>query len=368
MGALGWVLAALGRGTNVYLFLIGMMAIAGYAQLAGIFDWVAARAVGIAGRSRLRLFALVYVAGIATTAFFSNDATIVALTPAVIDALRRYDAKPLPYVIACALVANAASFLLPISNPSNLLVFAGRMPDLGVWLRTFALPSCAAIGVTFLLQWWLFRRDLAGDSANIDARSTAPARLATALLTASAVAIVTTSAFGGPLGTVTFACGAVACLTTLARDRAGAATIVRKISWRIVALTAALFVVVTALDDIGGFAVTRAVLAWCGQLAAPWAAVATGFAVAAASNAINNLPVGLNLGETLPAMHASLHATAAALIGVNLGPNAVANGSLATLLWLDIVRRANIPASPLGFARIGVVVTIPALLAALVLL
>jgi arsenical pump membrane protein len=368
MSALGWVLAALGRGTDVYLFLVGMMALAAYAQIAGIFDWIAARAVRIAGPSRFRLFALVYVAGIGTTALFSNDATIVALTPAVIGALRRYDAAPLPYVTACALIANAASFLLPISNPSNLLVFAGRMPALAVWLRAFALPSCAAIAVTFAITWWFFRRDLRGRSANVDAAASTPARPAVALLTAAAAVVVTTSALGGPLGAATFACGTIAWIATVLRDRAGAATIVHDISWRIVGLTAALFVIVTAVDDAGGFTASRTALAWCAQLAAPWSALATGFVVAAASNAINNLPVGLNLGETLPAMHANMHASAAALIGVNLGPNAAVNGSLATLLWLGILRRANISVSPLAFARVGVLVTIPALAAALVLI
>jgi arsenical pump membrane protein len=363
------VLGALGRGTDVYLFLVGMMALAAYAQIAGIFEAIAAHAVRIAGPSRIRFFALVYVTGIGTTALLSNDATIVALTPAVISAVRRYDAAPLPYVVACALIANAASFLLPISNPSNLLVFAGRMPSLGEWLHTFALPSCAAIGVTFAIAWWLFRRDLRGRAANADFGATgATAPLAVALLVAAAAVMVTTSARGGPLGAATFACGAIVWLATAVRDRAGAATIAREISWRIVALTAALFVIVTALDDAGGFAASRAALTWCAQLAAPWSALATGFIVAAASNAINNLPVGLNLGETLPAMHASMQTAAATLVGVNLGPNATVNGSLATLLWLRIVRRSGIALSPLAFARIGLLTAIPALAAALLTL
>jgi arsenical pump membrane protein len=368
VSTLSWVLAALGRGTDVYLFLAGMMALAGYAQLAGIFDWVAAYAVRIAGRSRLRLFALVYVAGIGTTALFSNDATIVALTPAVIAALQRYDAKPLPYVVACAFIANAASFLLPISNPSNLLVFAGRMPSLAEWLGIFALPSCIAIALTFALTWWFFRHDLRGNAATVAAAAPQPEPFAGGLLTAAAAVIVTTSALHGPLGAVTFACGVVVIFASAARSRSGAATIVRGISWRIIALTAALFVIVTALDNAGGFAWTRAVLVWCGHLTAPWPALATGFAVAVASNAINNLPVGLNLGETIPAMHATMPASAAALIGVNLGPNATVHGSLATLLWLGIVRRANIAISPLGFARIGLLVTIPTLAVTLLLL
>jgi arsenical pump membrane protein len=365
----GASLAAVARGTDVYLFLIGMMGLAAYAQIAGIFDWVAARAVRIAGTSRVRLFALVYGVGIVTTALFSNDATIVVLTPAVIGALRRYDATPVPYVVACALIANAASFVLPISNPSNLLVFAGRMPSLAAWLATFALPSVAAIAVTYGIVCLFYRNDLRGRAAARDADDVAaPSAFAVLLLAAAAIAIVTTSALAGPLGAATFACAALALLVTLATNRAGAAAIVRDISWSIVALTAALFVILNALDEIGGFAVTRNALAWCGQLSAPWSALATGFLTAIASNAINNLPVGLNLGETLPAMHAATATSAAALIGVNLGPNATVNGSLATLLWLAILRKSDIAISPLAFARIGVLATIPALAAALLLL
>jgi arsenical pump membrane protein len=361
-------LRAAARGTDVYLFLIGMMALAGYANATGIFAWLAAQAVRIAGPSRLRLFALVYAVGIGTTALLSNDATIIVLTPAVIGALRRYDAPPLPYVVACALVANAASFLLPISNPSNLLVFAGRMPPLVPWLHAFALPSLAAIAVTFAVARWLFRTDLGGAATAAGGAPVAPVEpLAVALLAAAAGVIVATSALGGPLGAATAACAAVTSVVAAVRDRGAAATIGRDIAWNIVALTAALFVLVSAVDRAGGFGATRALFARCEHLAAPWSSLAIGFLVAGASNLINNLPVGLTLGSTLPAMHASLRGAEAALVGVNLGPNACANGSLATLLWLTIVRRAGIAVPPFTFARAGVVTVIPALAAALAL-
>ena len=361
--------AALGRGTEVYLFLVGMMALSAYARRAGIFDWVAAGALRIAGRSRERLFTLVYVAGIVTTALLSNDATIVALTPAVIRVLRRLDAPPLPYLTVCALVANAASFVLPISNPSNLLVFAGRMPSLATWLAAFGLPALAALIVTYFGTWWFFRRDLAGSAARVHAPDElAPAPFALALIAAAAGVMIYTSARTGPLGTATFACGAFAWLVTAVRDRAGAIGMIREISWRVVALTALLFVVITAVDNAGGFTVTRTVLAWCEHLAAPWSALAIGFAVTLAANAINNLPVGLNLGETLPAMHAGLHVAKAALIGVNLGPNATVNGSLATLLWLSILRREGIILPPWAFARVGLLTVVPSLAAALLLI
>ncbi len=47
--------------------------------------------------------------------------------------------KPLPYLFACALVANAASFVLPISNPANLVLFGGHMPPLRQWLALFGV-------------------------------------------------------------------------------------------------------------------------------------------------------------------------------------------------------------------------------------
>ncbi len=361
-------LDALGRGTDVYLFLIGMMALAEFARIGGIFAWVAARAVGLAGRSRFRLFALVYVAGIVTTSFLSNDATIVVLTPAVIDALKRIDAPPVAYVVACALVANAASFVLPISNPSNLLVFPGRLPSLGVWMAAFALPSAAALLVTFAVTAWWFRRDFAAASDPRESGGVAaPNAVSCVVLAIAAGVIVTTSALEGPLGRATFACAAVASIVATLANRNAAVTIVRGIAWPVVILTAALFVIVAAVDAGGGFEATRATLAWCTSLAAPWANVAIGAVIALASNIVNNLPVGLNLGETLTSMHAAPAVANAALVGVNLGPNATVNGSLATLLWLTIVRRAGIDVSPLRFAAIGIVATVPALLAALLL-
>ena len=48
-------------------------------------------------------------------------------------------AKPLPYLFVCAFIANAASFVLPISNPANLVVMGEHMPPLAAWLRLFAV-------------------------------------------------------------------------------------------------------------------------------------------------------------------------------------------------------------------------------------
>lgn len=358
---------ALARGLSVYLFLIGMMALAEFARAEGVFDWIASRAVRAAGGSRSRLLLLVYGAGVVTTAFLSNDATIVVLTPAVIDAVRRTDARPHAYVFACALVANAASFVLPIANPSNLLFFADKMPRLGAWFASFALASAASVVLTYAVLALLFRRDIAARLVVNDGHAPAPRPLAFAVLASAAVVLVVTSSLDGPLGYVTFGCGLVAALLSATRDRARPLRIARGIAWPVVALTAALFVLVEALDTAGGSALPRALFAWAAHQTAPVAQLGVAFATAVASNLVNNLPVGLDLGKYVGAVHPPSALSAAALVGVNVGPNLTANGSLATLLWLAILRREGVAIGPLRFAAVGIVAAPLALIAAALL-
>lgn len=359
--------AALARGTNVYLFLIGMMALAEFARVEGVFAWIAGRAVRAARNSRARLLALVYGAGVATTAFLSNDATIVVLTPAVLGALARTDADPEPYVFACALVANAASFLLPIANPSNLLFFADGMPPLAAWFGSFALASVGSIALTYAALRLFFRSALRPALIVDDGVAAAPRPAASIVLIGSALALVATSSRAGPLGAVTCALGVVAMLVAATHDRRAPLHIIRGIAWPVVVLTAGLFVLVEALDAAGAGSLPRALYGWAAHAGDPIAKVGVAAAAALASNLVNNLPVGLDLGKYVGAAHPPAALNAAALVGVNVGPNFSVNGSLATLLWLAILRRAGVRITPLRFATIGCVATPLALAAAALL-
>ena len=163
-GLLPWrnALQAVGRGTDVYLFLTGMMLLSEVARREGLFDWLAAFAVRQSAGSARRLFLLIYAVGTVVTAFLSNDATAVVMTPAVFAAAEHAKAEPLPYLFVCAFIANAASFMLPISNPGNLVLYANHMPPLLTWLGHFFLPSLlrwrATLGALLLIE----RRHLAG--------------------------------------------------------------------------------------------------------------------------------------------------------------------------------------------------------------
>jgi arsenical pump membrane protein len=125
-------------------------------------------------------------------------------------------------------------------------------------------------------------------------------------------------------------------------------------------------VLVEALDVAGAAALPRTLFAWAAHAAPPLAKLGIAAAAALASNAVNNLPVGLELGKYVGAAHPPAALNAAALMGINVGPNFSANGSLATVLWLAILRRANVAVSPLKFAAIGLITTpLPLIAAAL---
>ena len=139
------------KGLDVYLFLIGMMLLAETAREEKLFDWFAAHATAMAKGSAARLFLLIYLVGVVVTTFLSNDAAAVVLTPAVAAAVKAAKVeKPLPYLLICAFIANAASFVLPISNPANLVIYGTHMPALLHWLGQYSLPSLCAI-VVYLL-------------------------------------------------------------------------------------------------------------------------------------------------------------------------------------------------------------------------
>ncbi|MEH3108220.1 MAG: arsenic transporter [Sphingomonas fennica] len=367
-GLVPWhaAVAAAARGGDVYLFLTGMMLLSETAQRQGLFDWVAAAAVARARGSTPRLFALVYAAGVAITVFLSNDATAVVLTPAVYAAARRAEADPLPLLFACALVANAASFVLPISNPANLVLYGGTPPPLGAWLAAFAWPSLASILVTFAMLRWAERRRIAGRCADPADRAALPAggRAALAGIAATALVLLAASAIGADLGLPTAAAGIATTLIVCAIGRDRPLAVVRGVAWGVLPLVAGLFVLVEALARTGAIAAVAAAL---GRLSAdPLAGGAVaGTVLALAANLVNNLPAGLIASSAVTLAEPPRLVVDALLIGVDLGPNLSVTGSLATILWLQAIRREGGDIGFLRFLRVGAVTMIPALVAAL---
>jgi arsenical pump membrane protein len=358
---------AIAEGTDVYLFLIGMMLLSELAREHGVFAWLSSMAVRSAKGSRSRLFAIVYGIGALVTILMSNDATAVVLTPAILHATRKAKVPPLPHLFICALIANAASFVLPISNPANLVVFHNHMPPLDRWLASYTLPSILSIVSTYLAMRWLFRKELAGAiEEQVDQEPlNSQGRLVLCGLAVMVAVLLTASALGKDLGLPTcLAALAVTAVVSL-HAKSNPLKLAREISWATLALVAGLFILVDAVESIGALTMTTQWLQWVQGLAPAAATLITGFTVGIGNNLVNNLPLGLIAGATLAASHAKGLIADAVLIGIDLGPNLSITGSLATILWLLALRRENLDVDFRGFLKVGIVSMPIALLASL---
>jgi arsenical pump membrane protein len=360
-------LHAAGEGYDVYLFLIGMMLLSEVARREGLFDWVATAAVNMANGSPKRLFAIIYGVGTIITIFLSNDATAVVLTPAVFAAAKKAEVEPLPFLLICALIANAASFVLPISNPANLVLYGDNMPALTTWLASFTIPSVLSIAVTFLVLRLVERKHLRQECVHNLTLPSLPrgGKIAFVGIILVAFVLVGVTALNLQLGLPTAALGAVILLVATVAERKSLWPAIRGISWAVLPLVAGLFVMVEALVQTGVIALLAGKLHDLARASDTQATAAIGGVIAFACNLINNLPAGLIARATLNVAHVSQRVTDAALIGVDLGPNLSVTGSLATILWLTAIRREGQDVGFWRFLKVGALVMPPALACAL---
>jgi arsenical pump membrane protein len=305
--------------------------------------------------------------GTIVTIFLSNDATAVVLTPAVYAATKQAKVKPLPYLFICALIANAASFVLPISNPANLVVYGAHMPSLGRWLAEFSLASIVSIVVTFVVLRFTQRADLTGViSREIQIPTLSRGgRTAAGGIALTAIVLLIASSLNIQLGLPTFLAGAATAGAILILNRLSPWAIAKDISWSVLPLVAGLFVLAEAVQRTGVLKPLIALLPPSAAAAPNATAFVTGSVVAVLCNLVNNLPLGLIAGSVASGAQLSAHVTGAMLIGVDLGPNLSITGSLATILWLVALRREGQTVSAWKFLGLGCLVMPPALIVSL---
>ncbi|POR42172.1 arsenic transporter [Methylobacterium sp. V23] len=357
------------KGTDVYLFLIGMMLMSEVARKEGLFDWLASIAVRAAKGSATRLFTLIYGVGTVVTVFLSNDACAVVLTPAVYAATKAAKVEnPLPYLLICAFIANAASFVLPISNPANLVVFAEHMPPLTQWLAMFALPSVLAIVATYATLRLTQNSVLRDQQVATDVPASRLSRtglVAGLGIVATGGVLIGASALGLDLGLPTFVAGGLTTAAVLLMKRGGLVEVAKDVSWSVLPLVAGLFVLVEALEKTGVLRMIADALKQSAAASPVETAWGAGTLIAVLCNLVNNLPAGLIAGAAVQTAHVPDKVAGAVLIGVDIGPNLSVTGSLATILWLTAIRREGQDVGFWRFLKLGLLVMPPALLLAL---
>lgn len=357
-------------------FLAAMLVIAEVCAREGVFRWVGSVLAGWSRSSPHRLLRIVFVVAAVTTAILSLDTTIVLLTPVAVATARHIGARVTPIAFSSAHLANTASTLMPVSNLTNLLAFSATGLSFLGFTGLMLAPWVVGIAVEYLIFRWFFA-DALRETAPSDvpasgtpetepapAPEPAPVHRPGLLLVALGlllVAFVIAEPFGVPLaavagvGAVVFALpGLIRSPLPALRDAAVAANI------PFLGFVAALSVVILPVRNgpLGD---------WIGRMI-PSSSTLLGILVvalvaAALANLVNNLPATLLL---IPLVAHDPGLVLAMLLGVNIGPNLAYFGSLANLLWREIMRKNAAAPTSREYLRLGAL-TVPVTLGAAVI-
>jgi arsenical pump membrane protein len=229
------------------------------------------------------------------------------------------------------------------------------------------VPSVLAIGATYFVLRWNQRGTLRQDvehNVPVPALSIA-GKVAAWGIAATSIVLLASSASAHQLGLPTCIAGVVTLGLVSLLKRTSPWRFLRAVSWGVLLLVAGLFVLVEALSYTGVIRTLSEYLVAGVQRSQAMTAMESGTILAFGSNLLNNLPAGLIAGTALQTSSTPAVVAGAALIGVDLGPNLSVTGSLATILWLNALRRDGLHVGSWDFLKVGVWVMPPALVLAL---
>lgn len=361
---------------DVLLFLLFLMALSALVDTSGFFDWAATLAARASKGDARRLLTLVFLLGAGITTLLSLDTTALLLTPLVWAVASRAGLPLRPYLFACAFVANIASSALPVANLTNLLAFE-KIGD--STLRYALVMTPATVGaslVTLAILRRVYRRELPArfDASVFPDPLDAVPHLPYFRVTLVVLALTLVGYFavpgllGWPLWTVAALGASLLLLAGKRLGRVRARTVaLRGVAWSVFPFVLGMFVVIRGVENIGLANWLGGVLQSVGGESLPGRILAAAFGSAVGANLINNIPMCL-LALTALGDQGGTAPLYAAVLGVNLGPNVTVVGSLATMLWRATLAQRGVEVTPGELAKAGLMVTVPALLAACLLL
>ena len=389
-GVVGWNDAATVWGIvwDATFTFVALIVISLILDEAGFFAWAALHVARWGGGNGRKLFPLVVLLGAAIAAVFANDGAALLLTPIVLAILLRLEFPPagaLAFTIACGFIADTASLPLVVSNLVNIVTANYFGVPFDRYAAVMVPVNLVSVTATLLVLWLWFRRDIPASYAMDELetplhaiRDPAVFRAAFPLLALLLIAYFVTGPLGVPIALITGA--AALALMAIAGRWASAGRgatvalgkVLRGAPWQIVLFSLGMYLVVYGLGNAWLTEAATSVLTWLAAQGTFVATIGTGFAVAILASVMNNLPATL-VGALaidaadVPALTRELMIYAN-VVGNDLGPKFTPIGSLATLLWLHVLAGKGQRITWGQYMKVGLILTPPVLLAALVAL
>jgi arsenical pump membrane protein len=302
-----------------------------------------------------------------TPSLLNNDSAILILTPMVVALTRRLypgNARAtLAFAFAVFLAPGVAPFI--VSNPMNMIVaeFAGL--HFNTYAAVMVPISLAGAALTYVILRAVFRgvlRDTKPAAAPLTTihrhRGERPAVI---LLVVVFCAYPVVAAIGGQIWFVTFGGALAALVLSQTHGIAPIRKVASHVSLDILVFLWGIFLVVQGLRSVGVVDVLARIYDGSPHLATIGVTSAVGSAL------VDNHPMSILNMMAIHNTHGS-RPLLAALIGGDIGPRLLPIGSLAGLLWMDLLRRQGVEINLGKFVRIGTLVLLPTLALSLAML
>jgi arsenical pump membrane protein len=367
---------------NATLTLVSLIALSLLLDAAGFFRWAALHVARWGGGSGRRLFVLLILFSALVAALFANDGGVLILTPITLElaaVLGLPVAGTLAFALAVGFVVDAASLPLTISNLTNILAADSFGLGFGSYARIMLPVDLAVVAACVLVLLLVYgkvlprRYDLKVlDEPSGAVKSWGVFRAGWVALPLLLLGAFSAERFGVPLSAVV---GAAALLVGVVAARSRALStrqVLRAAPWNVVMFSLAMYAVVYGLRGAGVTGLYGHWLAGMAERGTLSAVLASGLSVAGLSAGLNNLPALLTAILGIQGSGVSGHLrqvlVLGSVVGADIGPKLTPIGSLATLLWLHVLRGRGLNVSWGQYFRAGLLLTPPVLLAGLLAL
>jgi arsenical pump membrane protein len=361
------------RGASLTILSTIMMSVV--LDSIGFFKWIAMNIITRSRGSGIKLFVYTNLLCFFMTMFFNNDGSILITTPIIIHIVLLLKLKPnqrFPYLISGALIATAASAPIAVSNISNLIALKIVGLSLNSYLQMMFIPSILGIITIGLLLYLYFKKELPVkiSSAPVKWRNQTSQfvyshpfdtkrkseQIDWPLFKVSMLLVIATRAsffiftpFGVPIEAIGLIGAFLLILLRWYRTGKGITDIIKKTPWHILLFAFNMYVLVYGLKNVGlnDFIIEN--LTGLISNNALNATFVMGILLTILSNVFNNLPAVM-IG-TLSIVEMGLDpgilqiAYLANVIGSDIGALITPVGTLATLIWMYILKEHSVPIS-----------------------